>query len=480
VRCQATEDLPTGRRLMRTDHSPQSVWLCQPAAFKKGLTESWGFNETRQFAVKELTLKKWFLILVATLGVSSCFGPIKFKNSDLASRFYDQGDYANAIAYYMKSIAENDQSAETFYGLAMAFYQHGDREEAMLALEKCVEKDPKNASAFERLAAVNLDLGDIPKAEVYCRKAIRLDSEFVEAYNTMGHIFFESGQLDSAQSYFSDVLALSKSLRWKTIADRSFVAYNEEQAEANNGLGEICISRAFLEQSLSYFSAASLLAPHWETPWFNKGRAYDALGNSRAAEVAYRRTIDLAPSNTLAYKNLAKIFRRSGKNPEAMTLYRLALRTDSTDADIYFGLAELYERQGDKRQAAEVYDRAVDHVPGDMRTYSRAGYANLAIGEYDRAIELFGDIIGIKPEDAAAHNGLGEAYRATRDTALARMEFEQAVASDTLFALPLRNLGALYMDAGNEAFGVQYYIRAARLGDGQALEFLRARGYKIE
>ena len=430
--------------------------------------------------MKDLTLKKWFLILVATLGVNSCFVPTKINNSVLASRFYDQRDYTNAIAYYMKSIAENDQSAETFYGLAMAFYQHGDREQAMLTLERCLEKDPKDESALERLAAVNLDLGDIQKAEFYCRKAIQLDNEFAEAYNTMGHIMFEEGQLDSAQIYFNNVLALTKASRWRTIANKSFVMYNEQQAEANNGLGEICISRGFLEQSLSYFTAASILAPEWETPWFNKGRTYDALGNSKAAEVAYRRTIDLAPSNTLAYKNLAKIFRRSGKNQEAMTLYRLALRTDSTDADIYFGLAELYERQGDKRRAADVYDRAVDHVPGDLRTYSRAGYANLAIGEYDRAIELFSEITSIKPDDAAAHNGLGEAYRATRDTALARMEFEQAVASDTLFALPLRNLGALYMDAGKEAFGLQYYIRAARLGDSQALEFLRARGYKIE
>lgn len=128
-----------------------------------------------------------------------------------AAKFYDQGDYVNAIQYYMKAVADRDQRAETFYGLGMSFYRHGDLEEAMLALERSFEKDSSDVVVIERLALVNLDLGNIQKAGTYSHKAVHLDNEFAEAYNTLGHVFFEGGELDSAE-YTSSPPSLFHSL----------------------------------------------------------------------------------------------------------------------------------------------------------------------------------------------------------------------------------------------------------------------------
>lgn len=424
-------------------------------------------------------MKFAFAIGIVLLGMVSCM-VTTYVAAVTAAKFYGQGDYANAIQYYMKAIADRDQRAETFFWLGMSFYKHGDLEEAMLALERSLEKDSSDVTVMERLAAVNLDLGNIEKAGFYCQKAIRLDDEYVEAYNILGHVFFEETELDSAEYYFEYALALSKRLRWQSIANATFRIYDEPQAEANNGLGEICIARGLFYSSLEYFATANSLVHTWETPWFNKGRAYEALGNTKAAEVAYQRTIDLAPRKPGAYKNLARIYRRVGRDYEAMTLYRRAIRIDSTDVECYYALAELYGEKGDNWNAADTYNRAVDIAPDDPKSYSRAARANMLIGNYELAIEFLSEVVELEPHHADAHNALGEACQAAGDTNQARRAFEDAIAIDSLFTPPLVNLGAILFEQGKEPEGLQYYVRAARLGDEKAGEFLRSRGLKWE
>ncbi|MCX6142809.1 MAG: tetratricopeptide repeat protein [Ignavibacteriales bacterium] len=415
------------------------------------------------------------VITIALLGLTSC-GITTYVPARMAAKFYDEGDYANAIHYYMKAVADRDQRAETFFWLGMSFYKLGDLEEAMLALERSFEKDSTDVAVIERLAAANLDLGNLPKAGYYCRKAIHIDADYLESYNTLGHVLFEGGELDSAESCFSYALSLSKSSRWKSIADASFRYYEGPRAEASNGLGEICIARGLFYESLVFFDAANSLANHWETPWFNKGRAYEALGNTKAAEVAYQRTIDLAPGKAGAFRNLGRMYRRLRRDSEAMSLYRRAIRIDSTDVESYYALAELYDKNDDKWNAADTYNRAVDRAPDDPSSYSRAARANMLIGNYDLAIEFLSEVVELQPQHADGHNALGEAYRAAGDTVQARQAFEEAIAIDSLYSLPLRNLGELLLQENNASEGLKYYVRAARLGDEKAAAFLRSRG----
>lgn len=398
----------------------------------------------------------------------------------MAAKFYDDGDYANAIHYYMKAVADRDQRAETYYWLGMAYYKHGDLEEAMFALERSFEKDSSDVAVIEKLASVNLDLGDLPRAGFYSRKAIQLDAESVQSYNTLGHVLFGGGELDSAGSCFNYALSLAKRLQRQSIGRGLYRYYDDPEAEALNGLGEICLSRGLFYRALDYFSSANSLAQHWETPWFNKGRVYEVLGNNRAAEVAYERTIDLAPRNPLAYKNLARLYRRLGKDPEAMTMYRRAVRIDSTDVDSYYALAELYTKNGDHWNAADTYNKVVDRSPDDPISYSRAAKANMLIGNYDLAIEFLTAVVELQPQRADARNALGEAYRTAGDTVQACQVFEEAISVDSLYTVPLRNLGELLFQQNKESEGLKYFLKAARLGDEKAAEFLRSRGLGVE
>jgi tetratricopeptide (TPR) repeat protein len=422
---------------------------------------------------------KAVLCAAMLLVLSSCTF-VTYLPSKIGEKYYEEGDYENAIRLYLQAIADRDQRPETFYWLGMSYYRHGDLEEAMFAFEKSLEKDSTDVVVMERLAAVNLDLGHLESARYYCAKSIRQYDGYMEAFNTMGHIYFQMGELDSAGACFRHVLTTSEFLRLESLAQHSFVSYDEEKAEANNGLGEICIARGLMLQALDYFTKANTLAHYWETPWFNKGRAYEALGNTKAAEVAYQRTIELAPSNTVAYKNLARMYQRLGRESEARRMYQRAIYSDSLDVECYLGLAQLYEDSGDKFKAASLYADAVRKGPDEPKAYASAGRVNMLLGNFRDAEDYFGALVQLQPDKPEWHNAYGEASQAAGDTTEAVQSFEASMALDSLYTPPMRNLGSLLLKQGREAEGLRYILRAAQIGDSKAADVLRQRGVKWE
>jgi Flp pilus assembly protein TadD len=122
--------------------------------------------------------------------------------------------------------------------------------------------------------------------------------------------------------------------------------------------------------------------------------------------------------------------------------------------------------------------RAVNITLLNAIVVAGAGRTNMLIGRYDLAVEYLSQLVELQPERAEVHNSLGEACRAAGDSTEARREFEEAILLDSAYTLPLRNLGSLLIKQGNEAEGFDFYIRAARLGDGPASDFLRLRGIK--
>jgi tetratricopeptide (TPR) repeat protein len=195
-----------------------------------------------------------------------------------------------------------------------------------------------------------------------------------------------------------------------------------------------------------------------------------------AAEVAYQRSIDLAPSSTRGYVNLAQLYLRLDKVPDAVSTYRAALRVDSTNLEIYFGLADLYKGKGEYDRAAGVCKDIMERAPDEPKGYYLAGRLELERGRYDAAVRLLQNAIDLDAGYSEALNALGETYRGEGMEKDARLAFEKAFRSDSSFTLPLRNLGSLSMAQGKENEGIQYYLQAALLGDFDAMSFLRTRG----
>jgi tetratricopeptide (TPR) repeat protein len=421
---------------------------------------------------------RWILGVVMLL--SACQVSLFEPYFQAAERLYVAGNFEQAIQLYIKAIGQNSRRPESYFGLAMAYYRLGYLEEAQLAFEKTLEQDPQNVFAYERLAAVNLDLGHADTAIYLCRLARIMDGKFVAAVNTLGHAYVEAGKIDSAEKAFLSAVNLCRDLNAQSRASANPLSYAADESEAFNGLGEVYIAKGLYTHALDYFGAAISLTPNWDTPWFNKAITYETLTNFSAAQVAYRRTIDLAPNNLVAHRSFARLLVRLRKEQDAIDLYRKALRVDPHDTYSYYGLADICERRGEYAEAAEAYKGILESSPDDPVGYLRAGSLEMKRDEFDEAAKMFQSALDLRPGFSEAYNGLGEAYRAKGLVAQAQTAFEAAIKNDSTLAVAFRNLGSVLLDQHREEEGIAMFHRAASFGDPNAREFLRARGIAWE
>jgi tetratricopeptide (TPR) repeat protein len=95
----------------------------------------------------------------------------------------------------------------------------------------------------------------------------------------------------------------------------------------------------------------------------NLGMLETRLGNSEAAQQAFRRAIELQPSFSPAYVNLADLYRSLGREQDAERTLRAALEVDRDNADAHAALGLALVRQKRLPEAVTELARAAKLVP---------------------------------------------------------------------------------------------------------------------
>jgi len=80
-----------------------------------------------------------------------------------------------------------------------------------------------------------------------------------------------------------------------------------------------------------------------------QGRANEALGRPEEAEASYIEAADLAPDSALPYRNLARLYRSTGRLPEALEYMKLAVEAAPDDDFPLVELTKLYRLSGDSQ-----------------------------------------------------------------------------------------------------------------------------------
>lgn len=84
--------------------------------------------------------------------------------------------------------------------------------------------------------------------------------------------------------------------------------------------------------------------PQLSGPWLNLGITHLQLGDSRAAETAFKRALEANPANVEACNQLGILYRRAGRLDEARRYYEAALQHDPDYADAHWNLGILHDQ----------------------------------------------------------------------------------------------------------------------------------------
>jgi tetratricopeptide (TPR) repeat protein len=323
-------------------------------------------------------------------------------------------DYPGALAALRRTLERRPELTQAWFLSGTAKFLSGDRAGARSDAQEALQREPNFVEALGLLVRAHAALGDHALAVEAGNRALALRPS-TELRIAVAQSLVQLDQRDAAlaelakipedqrgaevhfavgRTHLIGALSLAAKARDATgkvtdaaaeaRADRAFaearvhldkaLALLPTHPEVIASLASIDLRQGRGEESLARVRAASQAAPKDAGLARMQGDLELALGKAEAAEVSYRRAIEIDPNQLESTGKLAALYARTGRTGEVVRAYEAALVKNPKSGELHLLLGSLKEAQG-----AKGIDEAIVH--------------------YEKAIEL-------NPELAAAKNNL--------------------------------------------------------------------------
>lgn len=226
-----------------------------------------------------------------------------------------------------------------------ALYQAQGKEDlAIQNLRRAVELDQTNRDARIRMSAIYEKHGRLDHATKELEEALRFQPHDLALNRRLGELYLQRNDLNRALAVFENVVRL-----------------DPKCAEMHNKLGRIYLKKDYTHQAIEHYQAAV---------------------EAHKVEPEYR-------------EDLAMAHYCNGDFPQAITELKRAAMLDSRNPDYAKALGLLNFLVGEDEEAVRCLQISAQLRPGDAQTQgilgqslARQGLANLAIGAFQKALEL--------------------------------------------------------------------------------------------
>ena len=253
---------------------------------------------------------------------------------------YGRSEYATrAVEEYKLALNADPTSQFLNNGLAELYFKTGKVKDAIVAAQELLKKDSNNLDAHKLLGRIYLrSLGDgqnggpsgqvLQLAIAEYTKIVELEPKSIEDRLLLGQLYSVNHDSAKAEEQFKKAQKIDPS---------------SEEVVLN--LARLYSEQGDIQRSIEVLKA---IPDDDQTPRteFALGGAYEQVKDNKNAIAAYRRSVDLDPSNVDAERSLASALLNDNQLPEALAAFQSIATADPQDANAQLRIAEVQRRQG--------------------------------------------------------------------------------------------------------------------------------------
>ena len=300
------------------------------------------------------------------------------------------------IAHWQKLADPSHESALDFAGTLVA---NGMQPQAIAVLEEQetrLAQHPQPDIAL-KMANAFLALGRLTNAEINAERALSQKPDCPACYLTLALAAEHQENTEKALSYL---------VKAKQLAP--------EDPDVLFQFGKVCLERNLLDDAIASLSKAAMLRPDNDTYAYTLGSADFGKGH-----------LD-----------------------EALAIFQRLLEKHSQDAFLHYAVGAVYFQQSKYSEAEASLKQSLAAQPDQVSAKYYLALTYDAIGDDDRAVPIFRDLVKVHPEYVPSHVKLGGILVRQHQYEEAQHNLEQAIALDPSsveahyqLALALRRLG---------------------------------------
>jgi tetratricopeptide (TPR) repeat protein len=233
------------------------------------------------------------------------------------------------------------------------------------------------------------------------------------------NVFYERGFVYSQLEKYKEAIAdLNKALEIDPKISSAFSFRGQAHFELGN-----------YQQAINDYNKAIELKPQYANAkaYYNRGVAYGKLGNYQQAINDYNKAIQLNPKDAKAYFNRGVAYDDLGNKQKFIADMKIAAKLGNKKAQDLLRSEGIetgyYPSQG--KQQEETAKKGLS-CRDDIDACERIGLDYYKTGEYDKAVEIFSEMIGLRPFTTSYFVHRGNCYLQKSDNASAISDFKYA------------------------------------------------------
>jgi tetratricopeptide (TPR) repeat protein len=312
------------------------------------------------------------------------------------------------VAYWQKLPEPSDESALDF---ATTLLVYGMKPEATAVLEdqeKRLQSHPQPDTTL-RLANAFLALGLPDHAENSTERALSQKPDCIACYQMLGQIAEHQGDSEKALSYL---------VKAKQLAP--------QDPEVLFEFGRVCLERNLLDDALPALRKAVELRPDNDAYVYALGSANVGKEQLPDALRLFQQLAKKHPQDATLMYAIGAVYYLESKFIEAESLLKQSLATHPDQIAPAYYLALTYDAMGDDERAIPIFQNLLKSNPQHAPSYVKLGGILVRQHHYEEAQRDLEQAVSLDPNSVEAHYQLGVALRRMGKSAESEMQFAES------------------------------------------------------